>query len=549
MTRTLIVGAGGSGIPLAVRLSEDPDREVILLEAGEADGPTPPELLDASTVQGAMPGHAANWAYPGNLTPDLPYMIARGRILGGSSALNGAYFVRPRPVDCAAWAAQAGPEWSYDALLPAMRAMEADADHPDAAAHGASGPMPISRPPQTGRAARAFTAAAVELGFAREPDKNDSDAPGVGPVPANIVDGCRMSTALTYLDDDARARIDIRGGTRVTRVLIEGGRAIGVETADGVIRADEVVLSAGAIGSAHLLLSSGIGPRAQLEAFGVDVVADLPVGAAFSDHPDIAVGWQAKRAVFDPREAFAFPTALNLDSGAGDAADGDLEVLLSVKPLGYLLTGSTHGLAAGIGHGLRHPIRTLRSLLGASVRRMAEQIHHFHDLQLIVGLQLPAGRGTITLASADPLHPPRIDYRYLEDPGDLARMRVGIRTAVALLRSRAFAGLFDHLTELDDDVLDDDDRLDAWMRGHLGTAIHMCGTAPMGAVVDGHGRVHGIAGLRVADTSILPRVPSRGPFASAVLVGERIAELMRDEPAGDAADGAVPGGARGRSRS
>ncbi|WES64501.1 GMC family oxidoreductase N-terminal domain-containing protein [Microbacter sp. GSS18] len=532
MTRTLVVGAGGSGIPLAVRLSEDPDREVILLEAGETDAPTPPELLDASTVQGAMPGHPANWAYPGNLTPDLPYMIARGRILGGSSALNGAYFIRPRPADTAAWAADAGPEWSYQALLPAMRAMETDADRPGTPEHGADGPMPISRPPQTGRAARAFTAAAAELGYPAEPDKNGTAAPGVGPVPSNVVDGCRISTALAYLDDVARGRLEVRGDVRVTRVLIEDGRAVGVQTTDGVIDADEVVLSAGAIGSAHLLLTSGIGPREQLEPLGIDVVADLPVGAAFSDHPDIAVGWRSRRPVFDPREDFAFPTALNLDSGVGGTPDGDLEVLLSVKPLGYLLTGSTHPMAAGFGHALRHPIRTLRSLLGSSARRMAEQIRHFHDLQLIVGLQVPAGRGTITLTSADPLHPPRIDYHYLDDAGDRERMRVGIRTAVALLRTRAFSGLFAELTELDDDVLGDDARLDRWMREHLGTAIHMCGTAPMGSVVDAHGRVHGVAGLRVADTSILPRVPSRGPFASAVLVGERIAELMRaEEPA------------------
>ncbi|QEV99196.1 mycofactocin system GMC family oxidoreductase MftG [Microbacterium caowuchunii] len=529
MIRTIVVGGGASGVPLAARLSADPKRSVILLEAGDAESPTPPDLLDAGTVQGAMPGHPANWSHLGHLTPDLPYTIARGRILGGSSALNGAYFVRPRPADCASWARAAGPEWSYDALLPAMRAMESDADHPDERIHGTTGPMPIRRPPQRNRAVRAFTAAAAELGYPAEPDKNAVGTAGVGPVPANIVAGRRVNTAMAYLDAAVRARIDLRGDTRVLSVIVEEGRAVGVRTTAGPVLGDEVVLAAGAIGSAHLLLVSGIGSAARLRALGIPLVADLPVGEEFSDHPDIAVGWRARRPVFDPAEGFAFPTALNLDSGTGRHPDGDLEILLSVKPLGYLLTGSTHARAAGLRHALRHPIRTIRSLVGVSSRRAAEQLAHLDDLQLIVGLQAPEGRGSVSLESADPLHPPRIDYRYLELESDRARMRHGIRTAAALLRAEAFSGVFDRLTELDDTVLGDDDALDTWMRAHLGTAIHMCGTAPLGEVVDAHGRVHGVPGLRVADTSILPTVPSRGPFASAVLVGERIAELMRSE--------------------
>ena len=529
MTRTVVVGAGASGIPLAARLSADPRRSVVLLEAGDTTAPTPPELLDAATVQGAMPGHPANWGHLGHLTPDLPYTIARGRILGGSSALNGAYFVRPRPRDCAAWAREAGPEWSYDALLPTMRAMETDADHPGSPLHGAAGPMPIRRPPQRSRTARAFAAAAAELGFPAEPDKNAASAPGVGPVPSNIVAGRRINTALAYLSPEVRQRIDLHGNVRALSIIVEDGRAVGVRTTSGPVLGDEVVLCAGAIGTAQLLLVSGIGPAARSEALGIRVVADLAVGTAFSDHPDIAVGWRARRPVFDPAERFAFPTALNFSSSPDASRDGDLEILLSVKPLGFLLTGSTHARAAGTRHALRHPVRTVRSLLGVSARRTAAQVAHLDDLQLIVGLQEPEGRGSIVLESADPLHPPRIDYRYLESAADRLRMRHGVRTAVALLRTRAFAGLFDRLTELDDATLADDDALDGWMRTHLGTAIHMCGTAPLGDVVDGHGRVRGVPGLRVADTSILPTVPSRGPFASAVLVGERIAELMRGE--------------------
>ncbi|HET6302349.1 GMC family oxidoreductase N-terminal domain-containing protein [Microbacterium sp.] len=528
MTRVVVVGGGAAGAPLAARLSEDPDREVVLVEAGPAPERFPADLLDGTTVQGAMPGHPFSWSYLGHLTPDLPYTIARGRVLGGSSAINGGYFVRARPGDFERWADAAGPAWSYERALPVLKALESDRDFGPGECHGSSGPMPVARPRQDGVVARAFTAAARELGFTEEPDKNAPGAPGIGPVPANVIEGVRVNTALAYLAG-ARDRPNLRivADTRVLRVRFEGSRAVGVETTSGVIEGDEVVLCAGAIGTPHLLFASGVGPRAHLESVGVRVVSDLPVGEAFSDHPDIAVGWKARRPVFDPGERFAFPTALNFSSGAPGGEDGDLEVLLSVKPLGYLLTGSTRTFASGLRAVARHPIRTLRGVMGASARRMAAQLAHADDLQLIVGLQRPEGRGSITLQSDDPTAPPRIDYRYLEEESDLARMRVGIRTAAALLRSDAFDGLLDRLTELDDATLDDDARLDAWMRAHLGTAIHLCGSAPMGPVLDGEGRVHGVEGLRVADTSMLPDVPSRGPFATAVFIGEHVARLMR----------------------
>jgi choline dehydrogenase-like flavoprotein len=201
--------------------------------------------------------------------------------------------------------------------------------------------------------------------------------------------------------------------------------------------------------------------------------------------------------------------------------------------MNYLLMGSRGVVGGGARSALRHPIATVRALRGASLSRLRDQAAHGRDLVLLVGLQGEEARGSITLESADPTVHPRIDYRYLSTARDRERMRLGIRTAVALLRSRAFADLFERLTELDDATLDDDDALDAWMRTHLGTAIHLCGSAPMGpaadpdAVVDGFGRVHGVTGLRVADTSMLPDAPSRGPAATAVLIGELVARFMR----------------------
>lgn len=554
---TVVVGAGAAGAALAARLSEDPDHRVVLLEAGtvpRSRAEFPPELLDASTVQGAMPGHPANWSYLGHLTPDLPYTIARGRIIGGSSTINGGYFVRARPEDFARWADAAGPDWTYERVLPVLRDLERDLDLGAGAAHGDAGPMPVRRAPQSNLAARAFTAAAFELGFPAEPDKNAPGTPGVGPVPQNVVDGVRINTGLAYLEPVRdRPNLEVIGGCRVLRVVFDGSRALGVEVAEGagggpsaqsgasaesgasarVVAADEVVLCAGGIGTPHLLLVSGIGPAEQLRAHGVAVVRDAPgVGRAFSDHPDLSVGWRARREVMDPRTPETFTTALNFSSPGGDPA-GDLEIMVAVKTMNHLLMGSRGVVTGGARSALRHPLATVRALRGTSLSRLREQAVHGRDLVLLVGLQGEEARGSITLESADPTAYPRIDYRYLSTAHDRERLRLGIRTAVALLRSRAFAHLFERLTELDDATLDHDDALDAWMRTHLGTAIHLCGSAPMGpaadpfAVTDGFGRVHGVAGLRVADTSILPDAPSRGPAATAVLIGELVARFIR----------------------
>ena len=512
--RTLVIGAGGAGSPLAARLAADPAREVVLIEAGPDPDPFPAELRDGGVLRGALPDHSANWAYPAELRPGLPTVAARGRIVGGSLAINGGYFVRATPADFAAWARVGGPEWEYRAMLPLLAALEHDLDFPEPPLHGDRGPMRVARSrvaggggpadgPSADRLAADFIAAGLALGHPAEPDKNAGGAPGIGPVPSNIVDGIRISSAAAYLPA-VRDRIRIHAGTRALQILLapdpETGapRAVGVRTDRGDLLGDEVVLCAGGIATPHLLLLSGIGPREQLAAHGIDCAVDLPVGAALSDHPNLALEWRARPGTIDWDAGTGFPAALNLPAARVDPSlplhpEGDLEILLAAKPLGFLVAGE---------------------------RPPEERLH------LLVAVQQHAGRGRLSLASADPLEPPRIEYRYLESPADRARFRAGVRAAAALLRAEPLAGAFDGLVDLDPGTLASDPELDAWILRHLGTALHTSATAPMGAVVDGAGRVRGVAGLRVADTSILPSAPHRGPANTAVLIGEFIARRI-----------------------
>jgi predicted dehydrogenase (TIGR03970 family) len=493
----VVVGAGTAGCPLAARLA-DAGRRVLLLEAG-ADHPFPtdfpPVLRDPARMGAAVPGHPANWNVPGTLLPGLSADVPRGRVVGGSSALNAGYFIRAARADLDEWGS-ANPLWAYDRVLPAFRRLEADLDFGDAPEHGSDGPLPVARVRDGGPLAEAFAAAATELGFPAEPDKNgNGGAPGYGPVPLTTAGGVRVNTAMAYLSPRrTMPGLTVRGGVHVRRVVVEHGRAVGVQTDEGIVRAAEVVLSAGAVGSAHLLLRTGIGPADDLRAAGVDVVADLPgVGADFTDHPIVYVGYRPARAL---PERLPLHGVLHATSPDGPVP-GDLEILPWLLPFARI-TGAPGG----------------------------------DELVVGVGLQREDSRGRLTLDRADPSRQPRLDYRYLGVPSDRRRLRDGVRLAVELLRTAALRPLVAERTGLPDDVLAVDRHLDEWIRRRLTTAVHLSGTARMGpdgdpgAVVDQELRVRGVTGLRVVDTSVLPQVPTRGPAATAVMLGERAAELM-----------------------
>jgi predicted dehydrogenase (TIGR03970 family) len=499
----VVVGAGTSGCPLAARLA-DAGRRVLVLEAG-ADHlfpeDFPAEIRDATTLRAAEPGFPANWDLTGTLVEGHTVPVPRGRVVGGSSALNAGSFLRGTRADFDGWVAAGNDRWSYDAVLPAFCRLETDSDFGTAPGHGSTGPIPVTRPRPGHPLADAFEAATAELGFPAEPDKNGDGPPGYGPVPMNVVGGVRINTAMAYLSPRRGSPgLTVRGGVRVLRIVVEGGRAVGVQTADGVVRAGEVVLSAGAVGSAHLLLLSGLGPADQVRAAGIAVVADLPgVGVDSTDHPNVYVGFRPARPLPLPAGRLPLHGVLHATSSDADVP-GDLEILPWLTPFSRI-TGGAGG-------------------------------PHDDELVVGVGLQRAESRGLLTLDGADPTRQPRLDYRYLTGATDRGRLREGVRLAVELLRTRALAPMVGSRPEPPGELLADDAALDGWIRAHLATAIHLSGTARMGpdadaaAVVDQSLRVRGVSGLRVVDTSVLPRVTSRGPAATAVMLGERAAELM-----------------------
>jgi choline dehydrogenase len=517
----VIVGGGAAGSALASRLAANAQTSVLLLEAGP-DYPDPAHLPDdvkfGHTRFAEAPDSKHNWALRGTVTEEQGEIhVAQGKVIGGGSSINGQAMQRGFPEDFDSWAALGNGEWSYENIVPYFRKSERDLDIQDNYCHGSDGPIPVRRR-QTGpwpAIQQAFHAACQQAGFGTTNDKNGLHPAGLGVTPSNNLDGVRVSTAMGHLNPVRHyLNLTVRGGVFVRRIVIEDGRAVGVEAESGgkvfQIEADRVVLSAGAIRSPHLLMLSGIGPEDHLRQFGIPTVHHLPgVGQNLMNHLSAQTTFKVKDGISLEAHRDAAHFALHYTAEGSSAVN---DMVLRTSPVVDEREERVRG------------VRT-KYLVGDVPPERAARIH--------CTLGLPDGSGYVKLASADPKVQPTFNYCYLRHPNDIRRVRDGLRLAVKLLESGAYKDVADHRIHPTDDVLTNDDALDRWIRQTVGTARHVSGTCKMGpdgdpmAVVDQYCKVKGIQGLWVADASVMPRIPrSGGAHATVIMIGERVVDWI-----------------------
>ncbi|GGJ71318.1 GMC family oxidoreductase [Streptomyces brasiliensis] len=545
----VVIGSGASGSALAARLSEDPQRSVLVLEAGRHYGEIdnyPPALKYCHSGAFAMPGSSDNWPFMAQLTADRAVSVARGKAVGGSSAVNGAFYGRGVPADYDGWAAAGNDGWSYQDVLPFFIRAETDLDLGDAPGHGAQGPMVVRRHPEAAAIPilDAFRQACFAAGFPEDPDINSAASYGVAFTPTNADQGRRMNAAVRYLiPAEHRSNLTVQDRTFVRAITFAGGRADGViyqrDGVDGAVSADEIVLCAGGINTPHLLMLSGVGPADELRRLGIDVVHDSPnVGQNLMDHPFVSVPYRTMAEGPVPGGLLPVgPVILNYTATGSSIAD-DMCLLPAIYSKSTMLFGARSQSLIDRARGalfLRKPWATWKSVWGGSPKAALQDFQQRKILHMFVELSMELSRGELTLTSADPSVLPQLCFRYMSEPEDLRRMRDGVRLVARLLEHSAYRRIGAQLTSLTSAELSHDEGLDRWILANLASAAHTAGTCRMGpisdptAVVDPQGRVHGVEGLRVADLSIMPTLTRRGPHASAIMIGERMAEFMVDE--------------------
>jgi choline dehydrogenase len=494
------------GIIVASRLSELPELRVALIEAGP-DYPSletlPDELRYGNATAAYVATHGHMWGYQAIAAAGQdPRPLPRGKVVGGTSAINGQVFLRGLRDDFRAWAAAGNDLWSYEELLPSMRAIENDLDF-DNEWHGTSGPITVRRYPESEwLAPQAAFYQACRTEFPGCPDANAPDATGAGPIPFNNVGGIRASTAMTYLAAARhRPNLTVIADTRVLRLRIAGSRVVGVDAErDGVaevIHAGTVVVSAGVIATPQLLMLSGIGDPALLAGVGIDPVAQLPaVGQNLADHQVADLIWEVDPDLVRVGQSTPRVQVALRYTAPGSADKDDMQI---------------------------------------TVRTAAPGRHGEPLVSLVPAIELPYSAGSVRLTSADPAADPVIELRFLSEQGDLDRLGSAVQLAVGLSREKPLAGMLGRRVTLTDRELAEPETVKSWLRQNVRTSHHTGGTCRMGppdnpgTVVDQHGRVHGVANLYVADASVFPRMVRANTAVTAMTVGERIAQFARRE--------------------
>lgn len=498
----IVIGAGSAGCVLAHRLTEDPATTVLLLEAGGPD--TLPDIHLPLAFQ-SLSRSEVDWAYLTEAEPQLAgrqISWPRGKVLGGTSAINAMVYIRGQRGDFDAWDALGNPGWGYPEVLPYFKKSE-DQQRGASEFHGVGGPLAVTDPRTPSPVSVAFVEAAVALGYPHNADFNGAQQEGAGLYQRTIKDGKRQSTAVAFLHPIThRPNLTIQTHAHVCRLRWDGTRAVGAEYArhgmtHQVTATKEVLLSAGAIDSPKLLMLSGIGPADHLRALGIPLVVDLPgVGANLQDHPLIAVGYQTAQEL---------PIAP--DSNVAEAG-------------GFLQTGI---IPDAVGADLQLHFGPMLYVDPAFCRQGP-------GFTCVLNVAHPQSRGSLCLRASHPTAPPVIRANYLESGTDMALLVEGVKLVRRLAQMRALAAFGGEEIAPGPDV-QSDEALRAYIRQTGGSTFHPVGTCKMGhdrlAVVNPQLQVHGVQGLRVVDASIMPTLPAGNTNAPTIMIGEKAADMIK----------------------
>ena len=523
----VIVGAGSAGCAMAYRLAEA-GRKVIVIEHGGTDAGPFIQMPAALSYPMNMPRY--DWGYKSEPEPHLKgrqLVCPRGKVIGGSSSINGMVYVRGHAKDFDHWEESGAQGWGYADVLPYYKRMETwheNGHGGDAAWRGKDGPLHVSRGPRANPLFDAFVQAGSQAGYQMTEDYNGEKQEGFGPMEQTVWNGRRWSAANAYLRPAQKTGNVTLIRALAQRVVIEEGRAVGVEVKRGnaieIIRAQrEVVLAASSINSPKLLMLSGIGPAAHLAEHGIDVVADRPgVGQNLQDHLELYIQMASSQPITLYKHWNLLSKAvigaqwLFTKTGMGASNQFESAAFIRSKP------------------GVEYPDIQYH-FLPIAVRYDGQAAAEGHGFQAHTGPMRSKSRGDITLRSADPADAPKIRFNYMSHPDDWEEFRTCIRLTREIFGQEAFKPFVKHEIQ-PGAALQSDAELDSFIAEHAESAYHPCGTCRMGAaddrnaVVDPQARVIGVEGLRVADSSIFPRITNGNLNAPSIMVGEKVSDLL-----------------------
>ncbi|WP_411374902.1 choline dehydrogenase [Arthrobacter sp. MPF02] len=531
----IIVGGGSAGCVLANRLSEDPANQVLVLEAGHKYSSLDVPVRVPAAFLFLMGHPFYDWRTKSE--PEAGLRGRRidhyhGRVMGGSSSINGMFYQRANPLVYERWAQETGvEEWDYAHVLPYFKRIETfKGSDPTGIYRGRSGPIPVNQHHSNGKRNPLFGAlfeAAKQSGYELVNNVNGYRQEGFSSFDSNIENGERYNAARTYFDPaKKRKNLHVITGARATRVVFEGTRAVGVEFAARrrnrtIARGTEIILSGGAYNSPQLLQLSGVGNAAELRQHGIDVVADLPgVGENLQDHLEAFINYRCKQPVTNQSivKKYTYPvTGLKwLFNRTGPAASNHFE------GGGFIRSFDDAPMP-----------NLMLTMLTLGVRNDGSPAPAPHAYQINLGPQQPQSKGHIKLRNSDPFEQPVATFNYLSTERDRQEWIDGVRATRALMNQPAFAPFNGGELSPGPEVQTDEEILD-WVSRDAETTYHPCGTCKMGnddqSVVDPHSfRVHGLEGLRVVDASVMPSIPNANLYAPVMMIAEKAADVILDK--------------------